>query len=375
MIKNTVVLVCLFSYSFLFYFPLSEKELDFKNDDLCYYSEEVDKKYVKACDKGYYCYKKKGTKLTIGICSEYKQGFKKYNEKCSQSSECYLGLKCIENLCIVEEGNSPYIYKDKFSDRHYYYCSNDTIPYKSTNDAICKNINQIEEMKDKCFHDIENDTYFSYDYLKVCGEFTVNNNISSMSDIGVLDDNTLVKDALACKSGFALYFNKNKETVTNALMSQVCVTVKGVEKDENSRCVIRYTKGSEVEFIYDPNKVNPDLYNRNNFIDCDLIMPKVELFQDYLTAFKKTDCEKEQLYNEPFTCENDELRKIWYYYNHPEDYLLYKNNEEIVNYLIENAYPTPISKVKEEKEKTEKKENSTAFLDNIYILLLLLLAF
>ena len=230
-------------------------------------------------------------------------------------------------------------------------------------------------MKDKCFHDIENDTYFSYDYLKVCGEFTVNNNISSMSDIGVLDDNTLVKDPLACKSGFALYFNKNKETVTNVLMSQVCVTVKGVEKDEDSRCVIRYTKGSEVEFIYDPNKVHPDLYSRNNFIDCDLIMPKVELFQDYLTAFKKTDCEKEQLYNEPFTCENDELRKIWYYYNHPEDYILYKNNEEIVNYLIENAYPTPISKIKEEKEKTEKKENSSAFLDNIYILLLLLLAF
>ena len=65
MFKNTVVLICLFSYSFLFYFPLSEKELDFKNDDLCYYSEEVDKEYVKACDKGYYCYIKKASKLTM----------------------------------------------------------------------------------------------------------------------------------------------------------------------------------------------------------------------------------------------------------------------------------------------------------------------
>jgi hypothetical protein len=37
---------------------LFEKELDFKNDDLCYYAEEEDKEYLKACDKGYYCYKK-----------------------------------------------------------------------------------------------------------------------------------------------------------------------------------------------------------------------------------------------------------------------------------------------------------------------------
>jgi hypothetical protein len=161
-------------------------------------------------------------------------------------------------------------------------------------------------MKDKYFHGAEKDSFFSFDYLKVCSEFTVNNNIPSMSDIGVLDDNTLVKDALACKSGFALYFNKNKETVTNILMSQFCIAVKGVEKDKDSRCVIRYTKGSEIEFIYDQNKVNPDLYKRNNFTDCDLIIPKIELFQDHLIAFKKIDCEKEQFYNEPFTCENDE---------------------------------------------------------------------
>ena len=88
----------------------------------------------------------------------------------------------------------------------------------------------------------------------------MNNNISLISDFGLIDDNILVKDVLACKSGFALYFNKNKETVTNFSMSQVCVTVKGVEKDENSRYVIRYSKGSEIEFIYDPNNVNPYLY-------------------------------------------------------------------------------------------------------------------
>ena len=62
-------------------------------------------------------------------------------------------------------------------------------------------------MKDKCFNDTEKDIYFSYNYLKICWKFDANNNISSISDFGVLDDNTLVKDVLACKSGFALYFD------------------------------------------------------------------------------------------------------------------------------------------------------------------------
>ena len=375
--KNIFVLICLFSYSFLFYFPLAEKELDFKTDDLCYYSEEVDKEYVKACDKGYYCYKKKSTSVTIGICLEYKPGFKKYKEKCSQDSECYIGLKCIENLCIVEKDDRPYIYKDKFSGKQYYYCSNDTIPYKSGNDIICKSINQNEELKDKCFHDTEKDIFFSYNYLKICGNFDANNNISSISDFGVLDDNTLVKDVLACKSGFALYFDKNKETFSANSMSQVCITLKGVEKDENSKCIIRYSKGSEIEFIYAQSNVNGSLYNKNNFSDCDVIMIKKELLQDYLTTFQKlkTYCEKEQFYNEPFTCENDELRKLWYYYNNPEDYLLYKNNDEIINYLIENAYPTPISKIREEEDEKGKEDISNALLFNKYFLSLLLLIF
>ena len=103
-------------------------------------------------------------------------------------------------------------------------------------------------------------------------------------------------------------------------------------------------------------------------------MTKIELVKDYFIKFDKlkTHCIEGKFYNEPFTCENDELRKIWYYYNHPEEYLLYKNDEEILEYLINEAYPTPISKVKNE---TEKKQNLSRFLNNKYFLFLLLLAF
>lgn len=109
-----------------------------------------------------------------------------------------------------------------------------------------------------------------------------------------------------------------------------------------------------------------------NYNDCNRIMTKIELFQNYLNIFNKlkTHCENGKFYNEPFTCENDELRKLWYYYNKPYNYLMYRNNEELLDFLIESEYPTPMSKIK-----GNNTTNSGGFYNNKYILLLLLLAF
>ena len=43
--------------------------------------------------------------------------------------------------------------------------------------------------------------------------------------------------------------------------------------------------------------------------------------------------------DEPFTCGKDELRDLWAYYNAPEYYLLYKNEQSIYEYLIQSYYP------------------------------------
>lgn len=50
----------------------------------------------------------------------------------------------------------------------------------------------------------------------------------------------------------------------------------------------------------------------------------------------------------------------WYYYNHPKDYLLYKDDEEILDYLVEEAYPTLKSKLDMEEK---NKKNSSGFFD------------
>lgn len=372
--RNTFILVSLLSYSFLIYLPLDEKKIGLNSDDLCYY-EDGDKQYVKPCNEGYSCniISDKNNKKS-GICLEYKPRFKKYKEKCNQNSDCYPGLKCDDkNECVQENNEIPYIYTDKVSEKKYYYCPDDRIPI---NETLCQTKDTDETKKDKCPIN-ENMTSFSYDYLNICGELNEEKTLASNSGFGIVDDGKYVGDILACKSGFALFFSKDGNTTFNNNNENkslpLCVTAKYAEKDDNDKCIIGYTKGDdEKELIYNESEVDGNLYRNNSFIDCNLIMTQIELLKNYLNIFNKLNahCKDGQFYNEPFTCENDELRKSWYYYNHPDHYLLYKDEQEIIDYLIQRNYPTHISN---EIEQEDKKDSSSGFLNNKYFLILLLL--
>ena len=377
MFQKPFILISLFSFSFLMLFPLSKKEIDLNTDDICYYSEGANKIYVKACDKGYYCNKDITSLPKFGICLENYSDLKKYKEECSQNSECKIGLQCSnEKYCIINQNGEPYICTDEASTKQYYYCPDNTFPKIETNSEIkCSSTD-----KGKCFF-TPDDTIVSSDYLKTCGEYSDDLQFVSTSDFGGVNDGKFVGDVLACNSGFALYFYKNKEINSanpqSDPMYQLCVTIKGVDKvkiKNDIKCAIRYTNGSDIEYIYNPITVHSRLYNASDFPFCDAIMTKIELIQEYFSKFDKLKpkCLEGNFYEEPFTCKNDELRKVWYYYNHIEEYLLYKNDQEVLDYLVEEAYPTPKTKDKEEEDKNKK--DSSGFLDNKYFLLLLLLA-
>lgn len=109
MLKKYFILISLFSFSLLMYFPLNKKEINLNTDDICYYSDLSNYNFVKACDKGYYCYKRTSSFPTIGICLEYNPVFKKYKEECSQDSECGSDYKCSEEekICTIK-GNKAY---------------------------------------------------------------------------------------------------------------------------------------------------------------------------------------------------------------------------------------------------------------------------
>ena len=275
-------------------------------------------------------------------------------------------------MCVLNENNIPYKPKDKTSGKQYYFCHDDTIP----NDR--GECDSNKDLEGKCFFNNINNIFSSYDYLKVCGELTEKNSKALISEFGSVNDSIFVADVLACKSGFALYFfeDLNIKNTTEKPFYLACVTVKYVEK-ENDNCIIRYSLGDDKEYIYNKTDVSKVLYENNEFnkYDCNLIMIKIKLFKEYLDIFNKlkTHCLQGQFYNEPFTCENDELRKIWYYYNNPDHYLLYRNEEEIIDYFIQSNYPT----IKSSNETgQENKENSNGFLNKCiikYLLFLLLL--
>ena len=86
---------------------------------------------------------------------------------------------------------------------------------------------------------------------------------------------------------------------------------------------------------------------------------------------KKDECKNNKYYNEPYTCGKDEIRKIWYFYNHPEEYILYKNEEDIIHFLLQQAYPLYGNNNSTEKDSTELSTflNIKYFISLILILL------
>ena len=87
-------------------------------------------------------------------------------------------------------------------------------------------------------------------------------------------------------------------------------------------CYINYTLNysysyyGHSNYFYNTRKVT----GRSNLLqdDCEFIMTKIKLFKDYLNKMEelKEYCIEASYISEPFTCGNDELRKLWFYYNH-----------------------------------------------------------
>ena len=60
-------------------------------------------------------------------------------------------------------------------------------------------------------------------------------------------------------------------------------------------------------------------------------MLKVKLFKDYKEKMDQLNC------RENGCKEEDEVKKLLYFYNHPNDYLLYKDEPQVVEYLVKES--------------------------------------
>lgn len=346
MIKYFLTLFLIISPSLSGYQSLKKYNgFDKLNDNICgYYYSTVN--YVKMCDEGKYCKalpRDNNDIFYMYMCVDIEKEIKKkfLDETCTQSDffdECDSNLFCnSNNKCAFSCTGATTIYKGKSGN---YYCKSNDMPsglyyYKEYNDdySVKKSI-----------------TSSAYDYGKVGGiiSFIHNNNNNYYKTkeenayIGTVKNGEFVGDKLACESGFALEFypdgglkDPSSNSYNNPLVLK-CVTVNSINIDDNGDCAINY----------DDDKIYY-LSSSSSSISCDeLLMTKLKLFKKYIEKFtpeKQESCSSNKdNYNEPRTCNDDEIRKWYYFYEHPEDYILYYEEKDkpndVVNFLIQQEY-------------------------------------
>ena len=364
--------------------PMSTRSFEFNVDDICaYQNSNSDFLYVEPCEKDYSCEiissssgPSPGT--PVGICRKNLQVETPYGSSCNADSDCESGynLKCDNKICVLIEGSEAVI-----SESPHVYCPNKNLiaihDTSSTTNYKCNKIEDNTNMKDLC--ELRSESKRAYpDYMKVCGEIEFDtNNVKTkikMNSIGSVSDGKFVENELACKSGFALNFYLDGKTTSSTTGTDYylkCVQFNGIKYRKNGPCKIKYILDKK-NYYYDINNVDGDLIDnaspRSDYCDrFKFIEAKLELFNQYVNKLNElgTQCANINNYDEPFTCKNDELRKLYYFYNNIEEYLLYKNEDEITEFLLQQAYPTYGVKF--------SKTEASNYLSNKFTFLLILL--
>lgn len=359
---------------------MTMKNFDF-GADVCHYkdvSHDNGFEYVKPCESGKRCLNL-GASLTdespynIRKCIDYPFLYRTLNDDCSNDEECPGTLKCKSNKCDFD-GDKPY----------GSYCPNGKVVDNTSGNCAEKTNG------DKCYIDGSSEHY-APGYFKICGlidlqpetgntggyiEKTVTNSFYCSAS-----DDSFVREPFICEHGFALYFygNKKYKPKNNPLntdsressthdMYLRCVTVTGVDKENK---IIKYKIGdSGNEQYYLINELtDSDDYKSDmlGLID-EFTMTRLEIFQNYKKRYDeiKEECARLLYLDERKTCRDDELRKWYYFYEKPKEYILYQNEPMIMEYLIQTKFPN---------YKAEHV-NSSGFLSlNILILILALISF
>ena len=389
MYKYILILLCLFSPNISsIYAPMSAKSFEFDVEDICAYQNiNSDFMYVEPCEKDYSCdiiVSSGPAGTSVGICRKNLEVETPYGATCEKDDDCESGynLKCDNKICVLAEESDAIQVSDIYSSsNYYYYCPNKNLfaLYDDSNGTPIYKCSKIEDhtnMKDLCELVSENKKAYP-DYMKVCGEIEFDdNNVQTkikMDSIGSVSDGKFVINELACKSGLALNFypdGKTTSTSPSAIYYPKCVQYNGIEyRNNGDSCKIKYILDKK-DYYYDADTIDINLINGVKQTFCSkfkFIDTKLDLFNKYVNKVTElgNQCSNIKYYDEPYTCKNDELRKLYYFYNNIDEYLLYKNEDEITEFLIQQTYHSYGVKF--------SKTDSSHYLSNKFIFLLILL--
>ena len=345
------------------YAPFSKnKYLLDTDEEICYYENGL--VYVKGCKEGKYC---KDRQEGLSICEEIENPLK-FSDSCQSSIECDNNYYCDSGKCTLNLncGTSQSVY---ITNQGIKSCISDTMKglcFKATLDTSGSN-------------EIYSGNFIMPEFFKVCGKITkfdkkshTNNGDTyypleiENSYIGTVDDGEFVYNEMACKSGFALYFYANKGLKNPSNngdnhMFKMCVTLVDYKGGK-----IKYKIGGGNENEYNLNQLRSfdslpedpvtnsyinNLFGVSNIYYDNNLKIQSEIFQKYisvLTSDKQKQCaEDENNMNEPNTCNDDQLRKWYYFLDNVDEYILYYKRQDnkdevgndVVNYLIQQKYP------------------------------------
>lgn len=344
--------------SYIYYRPMSKSSIDF-GQDVCYYQDISDNSklmYVKGCPIDTSCkHVEVDTETTgneeyvIHTCQPHASSFSKkgLNEDCDPGLyECDSGsYECKTN------GNGKCSYK--IDPPTVTPCQSQIEKTTNTNPTrVCVEQPESSSVGNFCFKKTNTEEINYYHGSTLCkklnleltgtdtGKYQIQTKelvtgLYSIPDgeyVNDLDDSSQYTDTSNdyCQSGFSLYFFGNGKQIldTDTQMFKQCVTVVDL-KSEGSDYLVKYKINNGAEHIYDTSKLpysSTDYKTRQNEEIKDyLIWPKMELLKYMIEEYKAQN-------------ERSNKYKKWeYLHQNPKYYLLYKDQPEVLDYLIQNV--------------------------------------
>ena len=391
--KNIILIfLCLFKISlftsFTYYRPMSKKSIDF-GEDVCYYEDISDNSklmYVKGCPSGKHCIPVEATDSDYNIhtCQPIYSSLKrKSGENCDEELyECLDSLECTSGKCTAPSPASPS------------GCT--TISKIIGSEAECiTDSEQIRNIGILCYNQesvtSEIINYIHHSSPNLCKRLSIAQNPGPSAQYYIkykelVDGYYSIGDGLFvekdsndfCESGFSLYFYGNgKQISSDTQMFKCCVTILDIEPINNGY-IVKYKIGNEAEHIYDTSKLT-GTYKTEQDNECANLL-NLELFNFMKEEYKANG-------------KSNKYIKWKYLYEHQDKYLLYKDQTDVLDYLIQeydfNYIPeglsdknnadntkqtTPITTEETEAvESTEPNNQSSGFLNINFLIILFFL--
>ena len=372
----------------IYYRPMSKRSIDF-GDDVCYYediSNDFKLMYVKGCPSGKSCQQVETDteQYKIHTCQTFYSDLKRNpGENCDEGLyECKLDVPCSSGKC---SGSSPTPTPDT--------CT--TIKEIGSGDCITAQA-EIAGIGNKCYiQETSTSTpknYLHYTSSKQCKKLNIKEKedlagqyyiqSKELVDYYSIEDGDYVEYVEReedhnkfCQSGFSLFFFGNGKLISSDTgMFKRCVTFLAIESS-STNYIIKYKIKNGEEHIYDTSHLT-GTFQTNQNDELANLLAKLEIL-NYMKEEYKTNGEN-----------SNGLIKWEYLYRNPKDYLLYKDQVDVLDYLVQkykNSYiperyaihtepNTQDTNTTEQTDSTTQNETGSSRLLNIkYIFMLLIL--